>query len=69
MAKVFVTFEVSIRKDQYNYSDGKCSAEAEIQVDRRLVYTLDPGSIFRDLVHTALVEFDSLPEPEKDEDA
>jgi len=68
MAKVFVTFEVSIRKDQYSYSSGKGSAEAAIHVDRRLVYTLDPGNIFRDLVHTALVEFDSLPKPENDED-
>jgi len=68
MAKVFVTFEVSIRKAPYSYLDGKGSAEAEIHVDRRLVYTLDPGNIFRDLVHTALIEFDSLPKPEKDED-
>jgi len=67
MAKVFVTFEVSIRKEQYSYSAGKCSAEAEIQIDRRLISTIDPGSVFIDLVHTALVEFDSPPKPEEED--
>jgi len=70
MAKVFVTFSVSIRDTMYHYdSNGQGHAEAEIQIDRRLISTIDPGSIFRDLVHTALIELDNLPEPEKDEDA
>ena len=66
MIKIFVTFSVSISKDQCGFADS-CS-EAEIQIARRLLYTFDPGSIFRDLTHTALTEFDSLPKPEEKED-
>ena len=66
METLSVTFSVVVSPTQYSFSGPRGSADVQVQLTRNLIESIDPGRLFKDILQTALEDFDKPAEDEED---